>query len=184
MKAISTLLFALFINFAAHSNSTQAQVFYADDGKAVFYSKVPLHNYSGTSENLVGRINLEDLTVDFYIDLETLDTGNGKRDRDMLKTLDTKQYPFGEFFGKLTTPFDADSSTEQEVTVEGVFKIHGREKEITVDGILQMVGENLQLHAEWILNLNDYDIKPPQLLILKVDEEQEIEIDIILKPEE
>jgi polyisoprenoid-binding protein YceI len=160
-----------------------AQAYYADNGTAIFYSKVPLHNFSGTSKNLVGRIDLENQTVDFYIDLETLDTGNGKRDRDMLKTLNTKEYPFGEFFGKLLTPFDTESTEKQEVSVSGVFKIHGHEKEIQVDGTLQKIDNKLQLHAEWILNLDDYNIKPPQFLVLKVDEEQEIEIDITLKPE-
>ncbi|HCD51041.1 MAG TPA: YceI family protein, partial [Balneolaceae bacterium] len=49
-----------------------AQKFYTETGKAVFTSKVPLHTFSGTSENLTGMIDLDKNTVDFYIDLATL----------------------------------------------------------------------------------------------------------------
>lgn len=160
----------------------KAQSYKTESGRAVFISKVPLHTFEGSSDHLVGLINLDDNTVDFYLDLETLDTGNGKRDRDMRLTLETKKYPFAEFFGKLTTSFDPSSSEVQPVTAQGVFKIHGKEQEIEVDGELQMTEEGLKLTAGWILNLKDYDIIPPRLLIIKVDEEQEIQIEALLKP--
>ena len=64
-------------------NTVTAQSYFTDAGTAIFHSKVPLHSFSGTSENLTGLINLDDKTVDFYLDLATLDTGNGKRDKDL-----------------------------------------------------------------------------------------------------
>lgn len=175
MKKVFTMLFGLCI-----ASSGLAQSFYTETGTAIFHSKVPLHNFSGTSENLTGLINLEEGTVDFFVDLTTLDTGNGKRDKDMRLTLKTEDYPFGEFFGKLTSDFDVENTETQEVTVEGTFKIHGKEKEITVSGELTPQGETLVLKANWILNLEDYEIKPPKLLFVKVDEKQEIEINAVL----
>lgn len=159
-----------------------SQSFKTEEGKATFYSKVPLHSFEGNSENLVGLINLDEKTVDFYIDLETLDTGNGKRDKDMKLTLETKKYPFAEFFGKLVSDFDTESSSIQDVKVKGIFKIHGVEKEIEVAGTLQMKDNGLHLTAGWILSLLDYKIEPPQILFIKVDKEQEIKIDALLKP--
>ena len=174
------LILTLFLSstFYAH-----AQSYITEEGKAVFYSKVPLHNFSGTSNNLTGRIDLNDKSVDFYIDLETLDTGNGKRDRDMKKTLKTDKYPYGEFLGTLVSDFDANSDAEQAVKVKGTFKIHGHEQEIEVEGTLQKTAEGLVVKASWILNLDDYEIKPPKILFVKVDEKQEIEIEAVLKPE-
>lgn len=157
-----------------------SQSFYTEAGTAIFYSKVPLHSFSGTSNTLTGLINLADSTVDFYVDLETLDTGNGKRDKDMKLTLDTKNYPYGEFFGKLSSAFDPNNPVDQEVTVEGTFKIHGKEKEVTVMGTLRPDGKTLHLKASWILNLDDYEIVPPKLLFIKVDQAQEIEINAAL----
>lgn len=173
-------LFILFLIFGFSMGF--AQSFKTETGKATFYSKVPLHSFEGNSETLVGLIDLKEKTIDFYIDLETLDTGNGKRDKDMKLTLETKKYPFAEFFGKLVTDFNSESTEVQDVKVRGTFKIHGEEKEIEVDGTLQMTDEGLHVTAGWILNLLDYKIVPPKVLFIKVDENQEIKIDALLKP--
>jgi len=161
-----------------------AQAYITGNGLAEFTSSVPLYTFTGTSEKLTGRIDLSDSTVDFYLDLETLETGIGKRDKDMRITLETEQYPFAEFYGKFVTPFDANSEVPQSVMVEGAFTIHGAKKQITVDGTLQNVEGGIRLDAEWTLNLTDYDIKPPRLLVIKVDEVQKIRISALLQPEE
>ena len=176
MKKIIIYLFAF-----AFTSPVFAQSYYSETGTAQFTSSVPLHSFTGTSENLVGMIKLDDMSVDFYIDLETLDTGNAKRDKDMLITLETEKYPFGEFFGKITSEFDPESSDEQPVTVEGNFTIHGQTKEVTIDGTITVTEEGLLVKAGWILNLDDYGIVPPKLLIIKVDEEQAVEIETLLK---
>ncbi len=162
--------------------SVPAQTYYAEDGKAVFLSKVPLHSFEGSSENLVGMINLDDKILDFYLDLETLDTGNGKRDRDMRITLNTEEHPFAEFYGTLSSPFDIRNSETQSVIAKGTFKIHGNQQEVEIEGTLQPSGEGLLLKASWILNLTDYNIEPPKLLMIKVDENQEINIEMLLTP--
>jgi polyisoprenoid-binding protein YceI len=175
------LFFSAFIILLSSSLSI-AQSFKTEEGKATFYSKVPLHSFEGNSENLVGLVNLDEGTVDFYIDLETLDTGNGKRDKDMKLTLETEKYPFAEFFGKLTSDFDPESTSVQDVTVKGTFKIHGVEREIEVEGTMQIKENGLFITAGWILSLLDYNIEPPKILFIKVDKEQEIEIEALLKP--
>lgn len=162
----------------------RAQVFYTDTGKAVFHSEVPLHTFSGVSEHLTGQINLETKVIDFYLDLETLETGIGKRDRDMRETLETETYPFAEFYGKLTSPFVFSDTTAQEVTALGTFKIHGVENNIEVKGLLKKTTNGLHLSANWVLLLKDYKIEPPSILFVKVDQEQKIEIEAILKPRE
>ncbi len=166
------------------STTATAQSFYAENGEAVFLSKVPLHDFEGSSQSLVGLIDLEEKIIDFYLDLETLDTGNGKRDKDMRLTLETDEYPFAEFYGSLTTPFDPENTEPQLAIAKGDFKIHGETKEVEIEGTLQKTNEGLLLKASWILNLEDYKIKPPRLLIIKVDENQEIDIEILLTPYE
>ena len=142
-----------------------------------------MHTFTGESDNLVGQIVLTDSTVDFYVDLTTFETGIGKRDKDMRKTLETNDYPFAEFFGKLSSPFDVSSDAEQPAVVVGDFSIHGVTRTVEISGTLQMVEQDLHLSAEWKLNLEDYDIVPPSLLIIKVDEVQEVRINAVLRAE-
>lgn len=159
-----------------------AQAYKTETGHAEFKSEVPLHSFVGSSDHLVGKISLPDSTVDFYIDLTTLDTGNNKRDKDMRSTLDTDEYPFAEFFGKLVTEFNTENSGPQKVTVEGDFKIHGVSRNVSIDGTLQKTDKGLEVKASWTLDMTDYDIKPPGILFYRVDENIDIQIDALLEP--
>src|SRR6056297_4211127 len=123
---------AILIIFLLISSSVNAQSFMTEEGDVEFTSSVPLHTFTGTSSQLKGLIDLDKNLVDFYIDLQTLDTGNGRRDRDMYSTLNVEEHPFAEFTGELISDFDPDSDTSQDVTVEGDFTVNGVDRKITV----------------------------------------------------
>ncbi len=162
--------------------SARAQAYMTESGHAEFTSSVPLHTFTGTSDRLVGKIDLADSTVDFYLDLETLETGIGKRDKDMRTTLETDTYPFAEFFGTLVTPFDPDRRGPQPATVRGEFTLHGVTRSVEIDGTLETTDDGLQVEAAWDINIEDYDIEPPGLLIVRVDEVQRVRIEALLEP--
>lgn len=162
--------------------SARQTTFATESGFVQFDSRMPLHEFSGTSEQLVGQINLADSTVDFFVDLATLDTGNGKRDKDMRSTLEVDKYPFAEYFGKLVTRFDPTSSAMQPATTRGTFTVHGVSREVEVSGTLQRTDDGLHLVAAFEVNLEDHDIRPPRILMLKVRDVQEVSIDVNLTP--
>lgn len=164
------------------AGTAYSQAYKTETGHAEFESSVPLHSFTGTSEHLVGKITLQDSTVDFYLDLTTLDTGNDKRDKDMRETLETDKYPFAEFFGKLTSGFNPDSTGEQKVTVRGEFTIHNITRDVSITGTLQRKPEGIIVEADWTLNMTDYNIKPPGILFYRVEENIDIHIEGLLKP--
>jgi polyisoprenoid-binding protein YceI len=172
--------------FASLSEPVSARqtVFSTEAGHVRFDSRMPVHAFHGTSEQLVGQISLADSTVDFFIDLATLDTGNGKRDKDMRSTLEVDEYPFAEFLGKLVTPFDEASSDPQPATTRGTFTVHGISREVEISGTLQRTVEGLQLTAEFDVRLEDHEIVPPRMLLMKVRDVQEVSIDVALTPVE
>ncbi len=160
-----------------------AQSFYSEEGYVEFRSSVPLHSFKGVSNNLVGKIDLDKNTVDFFVDLATLDTGNEKRDKDMRETLKVSEHPFAEFFGKLISDFDVESIDPQKVAAKGEFKVHGVPKIVEVDGMLRKTDDGLKLTASWTVLLSEHDIEPPGILFYKVNDEQEVSIEILLTPE-
>lgn len=174
----------LLLGWTLAAPAGRAQAFMTKSGHAEFTSSVPLHTFTGTSDHLVGKISLPDSTVDFYLDLTTLETGIGKRDKDMRTTLETDEHPFAEFFGTLVTPFDPERQGPQPATVRGEFTLHGVTREVEIDGTLQMTAEGLKVEAAWEINLNDYNIEPPSLLIVRVDEIQQVHIEALLEPVE
>ena len=164
--------------------ASQAQNFSTETGMVQFHSRVPLHDFTGTSEQLHGLVSFADSTVDFYVDLATLSTGNGKRDRDMRRSLDVEQFPFAEFTGTFSGGFDPANATAQDVVASGEFSVHGVDQFVEVAGTLRPVDGGIELLAEWTLNLKDYDVRPPRLLIMKVADEQRIELKALLKPQD
>lgn len=161
-----------------------AQVFHTDNGKVVFLSKAPLSTFEGKSEKLKGLIDLEKNLVDFYLDLNTLQTGINLRDKHMRDNyLETKKYPFAEFTGKIVTPepstlFSSGETTE--VTAQGIFKLHGVEKNMEVKGILRREGEQLLLTASFSVLLSDFNIEKPSLVVYELADEQKVTIDVVL----
>ena len=172
----------LLILTAVFQNINDDVVYYTDSGHAEFTSSVPLHSFTGESNHLTGMIDFRENIVDFYLDLNTLETGIGKRDRDMYETLNVEEHPFAEFTGTLETPFNPDSSAQQLARVTGEFTINGIAREVSIEGTLLSRGERIVLNAAWELKLEDYDIEAPGILFYRVDEVQEIEIEASLNP--
>lgn len=178
-KAVSILLLSALLTLIY--DRLQAQTYMADDGYVEFVSSAPLHEFKGVSEHLNGLINLETMMVDFYVDLNTLDTGIKRRDRDMRNSyLETDKFPFAEFTGELRSDFDPTLSQAQEARVSGTFKIHGVEREVEVEGTLTPNGDSLLLEASWVILLEDYNIDRPGVLFYQLAEEQTVNISLEL----
>ncbi|MGD8748007.1 MAG: YceI family protein [Balneolaceae bacterium] len=160
----------------------KGQDFQSEKGHVEFHSTVPLHSFTGKSDHLTGKISLSDSTVDFYVDVHSLKTGIGKRDRDMLKTLDAEEHPFAAFYGKIVSGFTAESRDPQKVTVEGDLTIHGITHNVSITGTLQQTNSGLKVNATWTLNMKDYQIKPPGILFYRVSENVDISLSAMLSP--
>ena len=157
------------------------QSFKTENGHAEFLSKVPFHSFTGETDKLIGKIDLDKNTVDFYVDWLTVKTDNDKRDKDMYETVEAEKYPFIEFFGQVTSDFDPDKNKSQKVTVKGELKVHGVARQVEITGTLTPTDEGLKLTASWILRLKDYDIEPPGFLFYKVDNKQDVKVEALLK---
>ncbi|NGP87890.1 YceI family protein [Fodinibius halophilus] len=163
-------------------NEGISQSYLTKSGHVEFDSSVPLHSFTGVSDRLVGKIDLQNSTIDFYVDVHTIETGIGKRDRDMLETLDAENHPFAEFYGKLVSDFNPQNSQPQNVTVEGEFTVHGVSQPLTINGTLQKNSNGLHVEASWTLNMKDYNIKPPGILFYRVSEKIDVSISATLPP--
>lgn len=165
----------------ASSTHAQGTVFSADDGYVEFVSTAPLLEFKGVSNVLAGYIDLEEGVVDFFVDLATLDTGNRRRDRDMRQVyLETETYPFAEFEGRLTTPFNNRVPGEQTARVEGTFTMRDISLPIEVEGTMERVPEGVRVRASWQVRLEDYNIDRPRVVFYELSEVQTVSIDIVL----
>jgi polyisoprenoid-binding protein YceI len=167
------------------SGNVQSQVFKTEKGNVEFLSKAPLSEFTGKSSDLNGLVDLDKNILDFFIDLNTLKTGIGLRDRHMRENyLETKKYPFAEFTGKIDSPPNLIAGQSKSVTAKGKFKIHGVERDIEVPGKLTAVSDSeLQLEASFKVLLSDYNIDIPSVVFYELAEDQIVSINAILKKE-
>jgi polyisoprenoid-binding protein YceI len=159
--------------------STEAQVYQTQGGYVEFLSKAPLNEFKGTSDKLKGLIDLQKNVLDFYVDLNTLNTGIKLRDKHMRDNyLETKKYPFAEFNGAIKEVVPVGFKGTQQVTAKGKFKIHGVEKTMEIPGTLIYVNENkVQLKTSFPIKLSDFGIAVPSVLFYELSEEQIVSID-------
>lgn len=178
-----TVISAFILALPLHA--LQAQVYVADDGYVEFVSKAPLLEFKGKSDHLTGMIDFDENLVDFYIDLATLDTGINLRNRHMRDSyLETDTYPFAEFTGSLVDMYNFEEGGKQDVTVSGVFTIHGVEQEREINGTLDLTDDGLKLEASWTVLLEDHNIRRPRVVFYELAEEQIVNISIMLKNNE
>lgn len=156
----------------AMSIPVSAQKFHTDKGYAEFESKASIESFKGISRNLTGQLSLADSTLDFYLDLNSLETGITLRDRQMRENfLETDTYPFAEFIGKFYNEVDMTVYEPQQVFVMGNFTIHGVTKVLELVATLTPTKEGgLNASAKWNLKLSDYDIQVPSLLFYRLNE--------------
>lgn len=168
---------ALFLSYSA-----VGQEFLTKNGEVIFLSKAPLNEFEGKSSFLNGLINLDKNLLDFFIDLNTLKTGIGLRDSHMRENyLETDQYPFAEFTGKIAQAPTLMVGERIPVKALGVFKMHGREKQIEVVGFLtKLQNGKINLNADFTIKLTDYKISIPSLIFYELAEEQKVTINATL----
>ncbi len=182
---MKTLLLSLFLAlsmlFPFHEK-VYSQAFMADDGYVEFISRAPLLEFKGVSNNLTGLVDFDENLVDFYVDLNTIDTGIERRNRDMRNSyLKTDKFPFAEFTGSFTGSVDPGFSGKKDVLVTGTFKIHGVERNIQVEGTIEKKDSGLQVEASWTILLEDYNIDRPRVLFYELADEQKVNISILLR---
>jgi polyisoprenoid-binding protein YceI len=155
-----------------------AQVFKTESGSMEFLSKASLNEFTGKSNTLNGLVDLEKNMLDFFIDLNTIKTGIGLRDKHMRENyLETKKFPFAEFTGKVDAIPTISKGQSADVTAKGKFKIHGVEREIAVPGKLTMLSDKeMMLEAQFKILLSAYNIEIPTVVFYELSEEQIVSI--------
>lgn len=154
-----------------------------------FTSSTPILDFEGITNHIDGYIYWEgddyfekNPTCYFEVNLNSIETGNGKRDRDMRERLETHKWPYATFTGKFTKVELMDSVViTYRVVARGKMMIHGVEKEMTIPGIISIQEGNMYVVAEFDVKLTDFDIRIPGVLMFKVNNTIPVILQFFLK---
>ena len=143
-------------------------------------------DFTGTTTTVSGQVTgAPDLTrVRGWVEapVQTLKTGNGKRDRDLNKSMETDKYPKMRFdlSGVTRRGGSADSLG---VVLHGQLRIHGVTHDVDLPASLQLSGTEARLRTDFPLNLKDYRIGGLSKLLgmLRMYEEIEVHADLVFR---
>jgi polyisoprenoid-binding protein YceI len=115
--------------------------------------------------------------------VKTLVTGNGRRDRDVNKSMESDKYPTIRFdLGGVSTA--AGTADSIPVTLRGKLAIHGVTRDVALPGYVRREGQDVRVRSDFPLNLKDYRIGglSKMLGMLKMDEDIKVHVDVTFAP--
>ncbi len=167
-----------------------AQVEYHVDRESAnmvkFISDAPVEDFEGVTKNIDGYLShTSDGITDgsklyFEVDLRTVDTGIGLRNRHMREDyLHTDKYPFAKFTGRIVEA--EPSGGKIKVTLRGHMDIHGVKKAMKISGTVSEKAGALHIATTFDVKLTDHKIEVPSFMFLKIDETMKLVLDFHLK---
>ncbi len=151
-----------------------------------FISDAPIESFEGITNNIDGYIYFENndfstnSEIYFEVDLRTIDTGIGLRNRHMRDNyLETDKYPFTFFNGKIS-----ETKMNQEkisVMVEGEIFIHGIKQKLKTQGEIFDFQDGYRITTNFDIKLSDFKIDIPKVMFLKLNEVIKLELEFFMK---
>jgi len=92
--------------------------------------------------------------------------------------MESSIFPKSTFKGNITNidKLNVNKDGSYPVNVKGTLEIHGVKKEVATSGIMKVKGENINATAEFVVVLDDYNIKIPGVVKDKLSKTAKIKI--------
>ncbi|MDH5399926.1 MAG: YceI family protein [Cyclobacteriaceae bacterium] len=140
-----------------------------------FFSSAPLEDITASNKSALGMFNTSNSQIAFSIPIDKFKFEKSLMEEHFNeKYMETEKFPRATFKGNLIG-YKA-GTPEQQVTAQGVLKIHGVEKNVEIKGTVKKKGAKLIMDAEFSVALKDYNIEVPELLFQKIAEVVEVTV--------
>lgn len=176
----------IMLPLAAQAQRVEYQVDTKAKNLVKFISDAPVEDFEGVTTRIDGYLVHEGDALSngselyFEVDLRTLDTGIGLRNRHMRENyLHTDKYPYAKYSGRIVKAWE--SAKGLEVQVNGTMDIHGRKNTLNVKGVVAQTATGIRITTGFDVKLTDHNIEVPQLMFVKISEVMKLELDFHLK---
>jgi polyisoprenoid-binding protein YceI len=176
-------------------SAISAQEYHVDrtaERRAAFLSEAPIEAFEGVTDRIDGYVVLdgdgvraveapEGAQLYFEVDLASLDTGIGLRNRHMRDNyLEVEEYPWATFSGDVARILEAPGGWT--VRSRGTFTVHGVEQPRVLECAVSEDGDGFAVACAFDVNLGDHDIEIPRVMFLKLAEDVRVDVSFRLRP--
>jgi polyisoprenoid-binding protein YceI len=172
--------FLLFLVFPCFP--VPAQKYTIEKSRIVFFSDASIEDIKAENIKTSSLFNVSSGEVVFAIPIRDF-----QFDRALMqehfneKYLESDKFPKAIFQGNFLN-FKLDEVGEQVVNASGKLTIHGVTREINFPGTIEVIPGKLVARSKFMIKLEDFKIKIPQLLWQNIAEEVEVKVEFIYKP--
>jgi polyisoprenoid-binding protein YceI len=132
------------------------------EGRLSFDGRATTGAFTGTTTTVRGEMSgggsLGEVRGWVDAPVSTLLTGNGRRDKDLNKSLESDLYPTIRFDLTGVTP-GAERGDTVDVVLQGRFNIHGVTREASIPAVVVTQPDDIRVRGETPLSLKDYKIR-------------------------
>jgi polyisoprenoid-binding protein YceI len=153
-------------------------------GTLSFDGHATVGDFVGTTDSVSGQLTggADISQVRGWVEalVQTLKTGDKKRDKDLNKSMESGKYPKIRFELRGVTPRGGKADSLA-VALHGALAIHGVTKPVDLPGVLLFRGQEVRVRSDFPLNLKDYRIGGLSKLLgmLKMAENIEVHVDLL-----
>src|ERR1700676_1257787 len=117
--------------------------------------------------------------AELSLPVDAIKSGNGIQDREMRRRFDVSRYP------TITATVTHGEQLEGEGRYRAAARLtmHGHTREITGDVQLGVNGSTMTIDGQQVINVKDFGIDPPRLIILKVEPDVDLQVHIVAERE-
>lgn len=152
-----------------------SQKYISNDGEITFFSYAPIEDIKAVNKKVSAVYNSADDNIVFQLNINDFNFRKKLMQTHFNENyLESDLYPQSTFIGKVIA-LEGDKAK-----VKGMLTIHGVTKEIEADGTLLKNNESVEILSEFKVNLVDYNISIPTIVMYKIAEEILINIEIEL----
>jgi polyisoprenoid-binding protein YceI len=114
-------------------------------------------------------------SAELTLPVEAIKSGNGIQDREMRRRFDAGRYP------AITARVTKGEALEGEGHYRAIAQLsmHGQTREITGEIQLHVDGTTMTIDGQQVINVKDFGIDPPRLIILKVEPDVDLTVHIV-----
>lgn len=194
MRALLAILIAL----PACSVGAAQEVIYTvarGAGRATFAAHATGHDFTGTTTDLRGHVRFDPAGIErravgnVRIQASTLDTGIGKRNRDMWEILQTEEHPDIVFDLEGARPAQGAGAAGAQgkglparVTLEGQLEARGIRRPLKIEAEIESGDDSIVVRGAFPLDVRDFDIEPPRaMLVIRMDPILQVDFEVRFK---
>jgi hypothetical protein len=172
----------LYLIFFLVAFSTYAQKQVTRKSKVTFFSDAAIEDITATATKANGIIDFSKNEFAFAVPIKEFEFEKSlMKEHFNEKYMESEKYPKTTFTGKI---IDFNQSLDdQQVKAVGKLSIHGVTRDVEIPATIKKNNSGYSVDAKFIVKLEDYKIKIPQLLFQNIAEQVEVTVEFIFAPQ-